>query len=144
MNEHSKVKYYDPFERALMNEQFPPILDPKATYEFESSVKLGDNVRNQCAPCLRKRDNVIAADTYLRPPNKSAGRGLTNSDIDNKLYYPTPSRLIFPFSLSTIDMSYQRGYDTVMRNYHDSRYLVQDFPRGGYPTRLKDKYYPQP
>lgn len=146
---HRTVKHFSPFDKGLLNEQFPPLRDAAATYSIESSLKLSDNVRtdgqggplDECSPCLRKRDNVLAADRYLRPPNRSAGRGLTNMTKDNEIRFATPGRLVYPFSVSDIDTSYLRGYDSMMRNFHYSKFIVQDWPQGGYPTRLKDKYF---
>lgn len=161
---HSSVKYYSPFDNNLINKQYPPLMDAEASYSMENKVKLSKNVRDEepgrdgypqpthesyvreehaCDNCISKRDNVLVAERYLRPPNRSAGRGLTNMEADNKLRYSTPGRLIFPFSVSDIDMGYQQGFDTRLRNYHNSNFIVQSWPQGGYPTRLKDKYYTQ-
>lgn len=161
---HSSVKYFSPFDNNLMNVQYPPLMDPESSYSIDNSFKNSKNVREEepycnsfpqpthssykreehsCGNCIAKRDNVIVAERYLRPPNRSAGRGLTNMEHDNKLHYSVPGRLIYPFSVSNIDMGYQQGFDTRLRNYHNSNFIVQSWPQGGYATRLIDKYYTQ-
>jgi len=87
----------------------------------------------------RGRDTLNAFKNYgMQTANKSRGRGFGDVNILTKIDKSKQTR-DRGNNITNTDMTSRRFHST-FRNYHDSKHIVSEIPRGGISTRTKGQY----